>query len=254
MLQELNLAGTVIILYDVFNTLAGIVLLGFILLQTAKYRELLPNQSRNRGKRTLAAFGQLLLIGVLLYAVLSYLNQAFAKWFTNGNANYYGNLTAWLIVVSVIPILFKVDPRKVMDLLSPGLPLCLFVAKVACFFYGCCSGFELPGSFYFNQDTGRPEVPVQMIEALVALALFFYLLWYKKRIKLTGSVFPIYLLFYSVSRFFTEFLRADLPDILGPFNAYQVLSIIFALNGLIFLMTLRIYGERIGMWFIPRQK
>jgi phosphatidylglycerol:prolipoprotein diacylglycerol transferase len=182
-------------------------------------------------KRTVCAFFQLLIMSLILYRVLLLLNHTFADWFTEGNGNYYGNLTAWLIVMTLFPIIFKVSPLKTMDLLSPGLPICLFVAKFACFFHGCCSGFEMPNSWYFNQKNGRFEFPVQLIEALVAVALYIFLRRYIKRNKVPGSLFPVYLILYAASRFLTEWLRADLPNVLGPFDAYQIMSIVYVFIG-----------------------
>ena len=231
MLQELSIAGNTISLYNVFNTLSGLILLAFILFQTTKYREFIYTKTTNQKKRTAFAFFQLLIISILLYVLLTVLNRAFANWFTNGNANYYGNLTSWLIIMSLLPSIFRVSPLKTMDLLSPGLPLSLFVAKLACFFHGCCHGFEMTNSFYYNQYTNQHEVPVQLIEAFVAALLFLFLLWYKNKNTIPGSVFPIFLILYSITRFFTEFLRADLPNVLGFLDAYQCMSIIYLFVG-----------------------
>lgn len=231
MLQELIVAGNTISLYNVFDTLAGLTLFVYILFQAKKYREYLSTTTSDPKRLLTFAFLLLMIMVILLFGLLLILNRTFANWFTDGNANYYGNLTAWLIVMTLLPIIFKVSPMKTMDLLSPGLPLCLFVAKLACFFSGCCSGFEMPGSWYFNQKTERYEFPVQMIEALVALALFPFLRWYQRRNRVVGSVFPIYVIVYSVSRFVTEFLRADFPNVIGPFDAYQVMSVVYVFFG-----------------------
>ena len=206
------------------------------------YRDLIPEKKgRKQGKKTLFAFFQLAITSALCYLAFRLLNRRFAVWFTDGNANYYGNLTAWLIVLFILPKVFRVSSLKVMDLLSPGLPICLSVAKLACAFQGCCFGFEMEGSFYYNQDTGRYEFPIQIVEALTALGLFIFLTFYKKRNRLTGSVFPIYLILYSISRFITEFFRADFPNIFGPFDAYQVMSFIFLIVGCGLLYFLWIY-------------
>ena len=146
--------------------------------------------------------------------------------------------------MTLFPIIFKVSPIKTMDLLSPGLPLCLFVAKLACFFHGCCSGFEKFGTRYFNWKTRRFEFPVQLVESLVALALFVFLRWYQKRNKISGSIFPVYLILYATSRFVTEFFRADLPNILGPFDAYQIMSIVYVFLGAILLGIVWVYQHR----------
>lgn len=249
MLQELTIVGTTVSLYKVFDALAGLTLLAYILLQTKPYSLILPDVTATGKRKSLIAFFELFLIGILLFALLLFLNRSFADWFTSGNANYYGNLTAWLIIMVVLPVLFKVSPLKAMDLLSPGLPLSLFVAKLACFFHGCCSGFEMPGSWYFNQYTGRYEFPVQMVEALVALALFFFLRWYSKRKKHIGSVFPVYLITYSTSRFLTESLRADLPNVIGPLDAYQIMSFAFAIVGLFLFFNAVIAGNSIQAYY-----
>ena len=246
MLQELTVAGLTVSMYSVFDTLAGLTLLVYILIQTKKYQKFLPDTTASHRKLTVFAFLQLLIMSLVLYRVLLFLNRTFADWFTQGNGNYYGNLTAWLIVMTLFPIIFKVSPIKTMDLLSPGLSLCLFVAKLACFFHGCCSGFKMSSSWYFNWNTKRYEFPVQMVEALIALALYVFLRCYQKRSKIPGSVFPIYLILYAASRFITEFLRADCPNVLGPFDAYQIMSVVYVFLGAGLLGMVRIYHHRIS--------
>lgn len=246
MLQKITIAGYTLSLYNVFDTLAGLTLLLYILMQTKKYREYLPTAISSQRKRTVFAFLQLLIMSLIFYRVLLLLNHTFGDWFTQGNGNYYGNLTAWLIVMTLFPVVFKVSPLKTMDLLSPGLPICLFFAKLACFFYGCCSGFELYGYWYFNRNTIKFEFPVQLVEALVALALFVFLRWYQKRNRICGSVFPVYLILYSASRFVTEFFRADLPNVLGPLDAYQIMSIVYIFLGAVLLGMVRIRHRQVS--------
>lgn len=230
-------------LYDVFNVLAGVVLAAFLLLRYQKYIDAVGLREKKRP--VLLALGQLALIGIVFFALFSLLNPRFARWFTRRNANYFGNLTAWLITLLVIPFLFRVSPLRAMDVLSPALPLSLFVAKIACFCCGCCYGFTMRGSFYYNELRARHEFPVQMLESLVALGLFFLLLRYEKKNRTPGSVFPLYLAAYGAARFITEFFRADLPNVLGPLDAYQILSVAFALIGAGLLFLLRKHGDRI---------
>ena len=241
MLQEITVAGNTLSLHSVFDALAGLTLGIYILAQTKKYREYLPATTGSKKRLTAMAFFLLVILGLSFFGLLSVLNRAFADWFTRGNANYYGNLTAWLIGMTLLPVIFKVSPLKTMDLLSPGLPLCLSVTKLACFFHGCCSGYEMPGSWYFNQHTERYEFPVQLLESLIALGLFVFLRWYQKRNKITGSVFPVYLTLYAVSRFLTEFFRADLPHVLGTLTAYQILSAVYVLLGGVLLGAVWMY-------------
>lgn len=248
MMQHINLGSITLSMYELWNIVSAAVMIGYVLLQLPHFLKICPtviHQKSDRKGKVLGIAEQLTII-IVTALFFTILNKRFGDWFTSGNANYYGSLTAWFTSITVLSIVFKVNPQLVHDSFAPALPIQLFFAKLACFFHGCCSGFEMPGSWYFNQYTGRYEFPVQMVEALVALAIFFFLLYYRRRNKLTGSIFPVYLIAYCLSRFITEFLRADLPkNVLGPLDTYQVMSVIYLLNGLILLFVVREYGERI---------
>ena len=84
-----------------------------------------------------------------------------------------------------------------------------------------------------------------MVEAAVAFLIFIFLLWHRKRTYREGTLFPLYVAVYSGSRFLTEFLRDDLPDVLGGFDAYQIMSVVYLIIGLLLFMAVRKYGDRI---------
>ncbi|MBQ7596103.1 MAG: prolipoprotein diacylglyceryl transferase, partial [Clostridia bacterium] len=230
MFQYLKIGNSDLPFYDIINYFSAAVLFFCVFLKLNPYSDLTPAEKRKKHNK-LYSFLQLLVMCVVFAALFFVLNPGFGKWFTNGNNNYYGTLVAWFIPFSVFPLFFHKSSLATMDLLSGALPLQLFIAKLACFCQGCCSGYEMPGSFYFNQETNRYEFPVQLLEAFVALGLYFYFLHYKKKNKIPGSVFPLYIIIYSVSRFITEFFREDLSDIISVFNAYQIMSVVFLLIG-----------------------
>lgn len=248
MFQYLKIMGYKVSMYDFWNVISTAVMFVYLMLQTKKFIEISPyaaNQSSPK-KKMQVGIGQVLAIIVVAFVLFRVLNPAFAKWFTDGNANYYGSLTAWFIAITMMTVFFKTSPFLAHDMFAPALPIQLFFAKLACFFYGCCTGFELFGYWYFNRNTIKFEFPVQLVEALVALALFVFLRWYQKRNKILGSVFPVYLILYAASRFITEFLRADLPNVLGPLDAYQIMSIIYAFLGVVLLSMVRVHHRRIS--------
>ena len=237
MFLNIDIMGHTVKMYDFWNAVSAAMMFVYLIAQTKQFSEISPQETEHPSekRRMLVAFGDVLAIIIVAVALFKKLNPEFADWFTQGNANYYGSLTAWFIAITIMPLLCGVSPFGVHDMFAPALPIQLFFAKLACLFAGCCSGFEMSGSWYFNQSTDRYEFPVQLVEALLALALFFFLRWYRRRNKIAGSVFPVYLIVYSVSRFATEFLRADLPNVLGPLDAYQIMSIVYALLGGILL-------------------
>ena len=247
MLQIVNIGNISIDMYNALNYVGIAALYLWAISQRRPFSEICPQARRQTSEKkkllvSAAVFCGLTLAGLLLLLVL---NQKFGDWFTDGNKNYYGSLTAWLIAFPVLTSFLKIPPLRALDLLTPGLPMSLAISKLACVCYGCCYSFEMPGSFYYNICTNRCEFPVQMVEAAVAFLIFIFLLWYRKRTYREGTLFPLYVAVYSVSRFLTEFLRADLPDVLGGFDAYQIMSVVYLIIGLLLFMAVRKYGDRI---------
>lgn len=237
MAQYVEIMGHTVLLYDFWNAVSTAVMFFYLISQTKKFSDISPFAARQQSdtRKILVGIGEVLAIIAVAFVLFRILNPAFGKWFTGGNANYYGSLTAWFLAITILAILFKTSPFHVHDLFAPALPIQLFLAKLSCFFHGCCYGFEVPGSWYFNQRTGRSEFPVQLTESLIALALFVFLRRYQKRNRIPGSIFPVYLILFAVSRLMTEFLRADLPNVFGPLNAYQIMSVVYAFFGAVLL-------------------
>lgn len=257
MCPDITLAGKEISMYDLFNTISLIAMAVFAfsqVMKTAPYnahaviiKKTKHSKERFSVKKESVIFCTVLEIGV--FALFGpFLNRQFGDLFTSGNANYYGILVGWLIAFGFFAILLRITPLRNLDHFTPALPLGLFFFKLACFFEGCCFGFTAD-TFYFNQETGRREFPVQLVEAAVAVVLFFMLLVYRKKNKRVGTVYPLYLLAYSFSRILTEFLRADFPNVWGPFDAYQLMSaVFFAIGAVLMALALR-YGERWDAYF-----
>lgn len=248
MFQYVEIMGYSVSMYDFWNIVSTVVMFVYLMLKAKKFSDISPYAAKQSSskRRMMAGIGEVFGIIVVAFALFGVLNPAFADWFTEGNANYYGSLTAWFIAITTMVSIFKTDPFYVHDMFAPALPIQLFFAKLACFCNGCCSGFEKFGTGYFNLKTKRVEFPVQMVEALVALALFVFLCGYQKRNKIPGSVFPVYLTLYAASRFITEYFRADLPNVLGPLDAYQIMSIVYILLGAVLLRVVWVHHQRIS--------
>lgn len=107
------------------------------------------------------------------------------------------------------------------------VPLCVAVAfgKAGCFFNGCCGGTPTDSPFSIINHAGTAVHPTQIYSLLfhLVLALFFYILYRKKTAP--GAHFILYILFYSIFRFFNEFIRTE-PKLLAGFSAYQIMAFI----------------------------
>ncbi len=102
-----------------------------------------------------------------------------------------------------------------MDLFAVLTPLFHTFGRIGCFLGGCCYGIPCSFGFAAEQNPLVPAVvgvtrfPVQLLEAGCNLVLFSVLLRLFLSKKKTGRLLPLYMLLYSILRFFLEFLRGD---------------------------------------------
>ena len=129
---------------------------------------------------------------------------------------------------------------KLCDLLAPILPLAHAIGRLGCFFNGCCFGrvtdtrigFTFPG-----EEAAR--FPVQLFEAAALVLLSAGLFYFSRKKRADGELFIIYLIFYSIFRFFIEFLRGD-QKLLLFLTPPQWTSILLFLGGVfLFFMVSR---------------
>ncbi|MGI6669609.1 MAG: prolipoprotein diacylglyceryl transferase [Acetivibrionales bacterium] len=70
--------------------------------------------------------------------------------------------------------------------------------------------------------------PTFLYESLLDLAIFFFLIYFRKKKKLDGEVLSLYFVLYGAGRFMIEGLRTD-SLWLGPFRVSQLLSAILVI-------------------------
>lgn len=130
---------------------------------------------------------------------------------------FYGGLIGLLVSYAIMARISKQD-IYIMDVLAVCIPLFHSIARVGCFFGGCCFGKESHSHIainytttVFDELTTAYRIPTQLIEAAFNLILFLYLLhllrseeWKSK------NILRRYLLIYSIGRFFIEYFRGDL--------------------------------------------
>ena len=188
------------------------------------------------------AFLEIVLISYLQFGfLLGDLHNGLGGLVKTGS-NYFGTALFKPIILFVIFYLLAINPFRQMDLITPAYPIALVFVKLACFCHGCCSGFRCEWGFY-NVTKDVYDFPVQLVEAGLALIIFIFLMWYKKRAK-EGTLFPIYLIIYSATRFFSEFTRVE-TNVLGPFKIYHFLCIAGVIVGVAELIIVLKYSEQI---------
>jgi len=164
--------------------------------------------------------------------------------FIFGGSVFYGGLLGGLIAGWVCVKRNSVHANYI-DIVAVSIPLFHFFGRIGCFFGGCCFGIESAFGFTFHHSPIEEanhvhRFPVQLLEASFNLALFFLLNYFLRNNLFKKRLAYIYLLIYSVGRFFIEFLRGD--DYRGIWlflSTSQVISVAVFLVVLIKLYTLR---------------
>ncbi len=188
---------------------------------------------------------EIVILFAFQYLPNAFVNRPFGNLVGTG-ANYFGFLFFMHFLFVIMSIVVWVEPMKQIDLLAIPLPLGLMFDKLGCFSAGCCNGLWMPGGMY-NYQTEREEVPIQLIEAGLALAIFIFLNIYRDKVK-PGMLFPLYMLLYSGTRFVSEFWRGQ-ELVLGPFRTYHILCFFGVILGIAGLIFVNKYGERITRYF-----
>lgn len=103
------------------------------------------------------------------------------------------------------------------------------IIRVGCLLNGCCYGRESdsPLALYLPDIYGHYAYrsPSQILQSLANLLLFVFLCKARRHKPFHGFVFLMYLILYSIGRFFVEFTRAEEPMV-GGFRLAQVVSLV----------------------------
>ena len=145
------------------------------------------------------------------------------------------------------------------DIVGPALALGHGFGRIGCFSAGCCYGRECAGalgvtfkSAYAHNLTGiplnTPLYPVQLFEAVLNFLNFGVLFLVLRKKRFDGQVFALYIINYSVIRFFTEYFRGDHSDqtyflrgatALSSLSLPQLFCILGLIVGVFFMIILR---------------
>lgn len=142
---------------------------------------------------------------------------------------------------------YKISTLKITDIIVPALCLGQVIGRWGNFFNGEAHGPET--TLAFLQSLHLPQFiidgmningtyfqPTFLYESLWNLIGFIVLIILRRRKHLKiGTLTSIYLMWYSIGRFFIEGLRTD-SLMLGEFRIAQIISIVLFIIGLIILI------------------
>ena len=136
--------------------------------------------------------------------------------FLSGNGFVvFGGIIGGILTIYGYCKLKKVHVLDYLDLMAPSVALAQGFGRIGCFMAGCCYGRETDswmGIVFTNSGfapNGIKLLPTQLImsagDFLIAILIFIY----ARKEHAKGQVASMYLILYSVGRFFIEFYRND---------------------------------------------
>ena len=192
-----------------------------------------------------------LIIGIILGGRLGYvifynfnyyshnILDIFKIW--QGGMSFHGGLLGIILSSIIFAKKNNQDPFEYMDLVSLVAPIGIFFGRLANFInselYGKTT--EVLWSVTFTKVDNLPRHPSQLYEAVLEGAiLFLILMYFRKKNYLTkpGLISGLFLIFYSIFRFFVEFFRVpdeQLGYLILNLSMGQIISLMFVIIGTI---------------------
>ena len=184
----------------------------------------------------------------------------------SGGLAVYGGIIGALIAIFVMCKIRKIPFSAILDFGIPYLPLGQAIGRWGNFFNQEAFGTttDLPWGMTSDKiqtylrvyckdlDSTMPVHPTFLYESLVNLALFFVLLFVRKKSKHNYEATCVYLVVYGFARFFIEGLRTDSLYIGNTaIRTSQLLSFILMVVGLVYIFYANV--KNVERTYIPEK-
>lgn len=192
------------------------------------------------------------IVGARLYYVIlewnyykSNLSEIFA--IRNGGLAIHGGIIAAVIAAFIYTRIKNIKFLRVADICAPSIILGQAIGRWGNFLNQEAFGGSVTKEFIshfpkFIQNqmliSGVYHHPTFLYESCWDILVFVFLIAYRRKNKITGTVFFIYLALYSLGRFFIEGLRTD-SLMIGNLRMAQVVSVVFILISVIGIYILK---------------
>ena len=157
-----------------------------------------------------------------------------------GGMSFHGGVLGIIIASIIFAKKNNDDVFEYLDVVALVSPIGIFLGRIANFInselYGSVT--NVPWAVKFIQVDNLSRHPSQLYEALLeGFVLFLLLIFFKnKLLNKPGLISGLFLIFYSIFRFFAEFYRVpdeQLGYIVLSLSMGQVMSLIFIISGVI---------------------
>lgn len=196
------------------------------------------------------------LIGARLYYVIFQWENYKNNWLQilnirNGGLAIHGGIIGAVIAALIYTRLKKISFLKVADICAPSLVLGQAIGRWGNFFNSEAFGGIVSSEFISHFPAfiqkgmfidGAFHHPTFLYESIWDLAVFVFLIFYRRKERKDGYIFSLYLILYSIGRFCIEGLRLD-SLMAGGLRAAQLASIIMILAGILLMVYSKLFNH-----------
>jgi phosphatidylglycerol:prolipoprotein diacylglycerol transferase len=174
--------------------------------------------------------------------------KLFATW--EGGMSFHGGLVGIIIACLIFVKKRNISFWETADLVIVTAPIGLAFGRLGNFInaelYGRAT--SMPWGMVFPLGGNIPRHPSQLYELFFEGILLFAILWWLKNFSLKkGTLFCVFLFFYSLFRFFAEFFREPDPQLGFVFSSItmgQILSVCMGLAGIVLFYFISRHGAK----------
>lgn len=166
--------------------------------------------------RILAAATLVQIAAVVGARLLFLVEEHPTTWLTlwQGGLTFAGSIPATLIAIALLARRWRIRFSELVDPLCHAAAIGQAIGRIGCFLAGCCYGVpaerfavHFAAESVAGHDPAR--LPTQLVEALLALGLFFLLHRNKKWLLIPYRTFAVYLIGLGTIRLLVEPWRGD---------------------------------------------
>lgn len=178
------------------------------------------------------------LLTVLIMTALGVLGTKlmhFVEAGTFGGQSYYGAVFLIPILSPFVAVILKIRDNELLDVSSPCMMAMLVLMKVNCYLSGCCRGMIIRTYVNSSNDVVEIRFPSQIVEGVAAVLTCLLFLWFVRKSKFRGRLYPLLMVVYGGTRFILQFFRETKPFVLGM-SAGTMWSLVSILIGTLLLI------------------
>jgi len=141
---------------------------------------------------------------ILFFELKSFLGDPlsiFKVW--QGGLSIHGGIFGGIITGLIFSKIRKISFWVLADLIAPSIILGQAIGRIGCFLNGCCFGMPM------KPFCGMESHPTQIYELVLDFFGFLVLWGLRKKVRLEGGLFLLYIMVYSVIRIIVSQFRAD---------------------------------------------